>query len=99
MEANKLILERTHYEIVKVIDGDGIIVKNIFTKKEEEVRLLGIDAPEIKKCKKLMQDERETHIAGQFLIELGYKSFAFLRKKAKLLTWKRISMVKYPTVL
>lgn len=83
MEVNKLMLERTHYEIVKVIDGDGIIVKNIFTNKEEEIRLLGIDAPEIKKCNKLMQDERETHIAGQFLIELGYKSFAFLRKKAK----------------
>ena len=63
---------RPHYEIVKVVDGDGIIVKNIFTNKEEEIRLLGIDAPETKACKKLKQDEREYIYSGQFLMELDY---------------------------
>lgn len=82
-KANKQIIERPHYEIVKILDGDGLIVKNIFTNKEEEIRLLGIDAPELKKCNKLNQDEREVHLAGQFLIELGYKSFEFLRNRAK----------------
>ena len=81
--ANKQTRIRTHYEVVKVLDGDGLIVKNIFTNDEEEVRLLGIDAPEIKLCRKLKQDEREVNISGTYLIELGYKSMKFLLKKAK----------------
>jgi endonuclease YncB( thermonuclease family) len=32
----------------KVVDGDGLYCYNIFNKKETEIRLLGIDAPEIK---------------------------------------------------
>lgn len=51
---------------------------NIFDKKEIVVRLLGIDAPELKDCKKLRQDERELHLPGQLLIELGWMSKIFL---------------------
>ncbi|MBK9959184.1 MAG: hypothetical protein IPP11_11490 [Chitinophagaceae bacterium] len=53
---------KTHLKITKVVDGDGIFVMNIFNKQEEEIRFLGIDAPEIKRSKKLQQDERETHL-------------------------------------
>lgn len=81
--ANKQIRIRPHYEVVKILDGDGLIVKNIFTNDEEEIRLLGIDAPEVKLCRKLKQDEREVNISGTFLIELGYKSMKYLLKKAK----------------
>ena len=81
--ANKQTRVRPHYEVVKVLDGDGLIVKNIFTNNEEEIRLLGIDAPEIKLCRKLKQDEREVNISATYLIELGYKSMKFLLKKAK----------------
>lgn len=69
----------THYKLTKVVDGDGLIVSNIFTGNEIEIRLLGIDAPEIKKCKKLIQDERELHLPGELLIELGQISFRFLK--------------------
>ena len=69
---------KTHLKIHKVIDGDGLIVVNMFGKQEEEIRLLGIDAPEIKRCRKLLQDERETHLPGQLLMELGSKSKKFL---------------------
>jgi micrococcal nuclease len=62
----------------KVVDGDGMILKNIFNNNDEEIRFLGIDAPELKQCRKLNQDERETHIAGELLIMLGRKSFEFL---------------------
>ena len=55
-----------------------MIVYNIFNKKETEIRLLGIDAPEIKVSKKLKQDERELHLPGQLLIELGNISWKFL---------------------
>lgn len=68
----------TNYKISRVVDGDGFYVYEIFNKKEIEIRLLGIDAPEIKDCKKLRQDERELHIPGELLIELGNQSKVFL---------------------
>lgn len=64
--------------LIRAVDGDGLIVKNYLNKKEEEIRFLGIDAPEIKKCRKLIQDERETHVAGQLLMLLGRMSLNFL---------------------
>jgi len=73
------MIYQTHYKISKIVDGDSIIVENIFNHKEIEIRLYGIDAPEAKRCSKLIQDERETHIAGEFLIELGLKATEFLR--------------------
>jgi micrococcal nuclease len=57
-------------------------VYDVFTKKEIEIRLLGIDAPELKRCKKLIQDERETHLPGQLLMELGQHSFKYLSSLA-----------------
>ncbi len=74
---------RPHFEIVKILDGDGMIVKNIFTNQEEEVRLLGIDAPEIKKSTKSRRDEIEFHLPVQLLIELGYQSMKFLIRKTR----------------
>jgi micrococcal nuclease len=38
---------KTNYEIVKVVDGDGIIAKNLISNKEEEIRFYGIDVPEL----------------------------------------------------
>ena len=66
------------FKVLQVVDGDGLIIENIFNKKIIEIRFLGIDTPEIKKCKKLKQDERETHLAAQFLMELGRKSLKYL---------------------
>ena len=78
LEAYKQGTLKTHYKVARVVDGDGLIAYNIFDKKEIEIRLLGIDAPEIKKCKKLLQDELETHVPGQLLIKLGQASFKYL---------------------
>ena len=71
------------YIISKIVDGDGFFVKNLLKIEEFEVRLLGIDAPEIKKCRKLLQDEKELHLPGQLLMKLGQQSFAYLRALAK----------------
>ena len=68
-EAKEPINVFTHYKVSKVVDGDGIYCYNIFNKKEIEIRLLGIDAPEIKRCRKLKQDERELHLPGQLFIK------------------------------
>lgn len=78
------IVVKTNYEIVKVVDGDGIIAKNIISNKQEEIRLYGIDAPELTPCKKLKQDERETNLSGRFLMELAYQSYEYLRIQAKI---------------
>ena len=61
-----------------VVDGDGLILKNVLNNSEEEIRFLGIDAPESKRCKKLIQDERETHLPAQLLLMLGRLSLNFL---------------------
>lgn len=71
MEAYKQKYTKTHQKITRVVDGDGLFVMDLFSRREVEVRLLGIDAPEPKKCKKLLQDERESHLPGQLLMELG----------------------------
>lgn len=73
---------KTHLKVTQVVDGDGLIVVNIFNREEEEIRLLGIDAPEITKCRKLINDERETHMPGQMLIKLGLLSMKHLLKLA-----------------
>ena len=78
LNAKANILKKNHLKIIKVVDGDGLIVENIFNNQEFEIRFLGIDAPELKPCRKLTQDERETHLAAQFLMELGRKSLKYL---------------------
>ncbi len=85
---------KTHLKIIKVVDGDGIFVINIFNKLEEEIRFLGIDAPEIRRSKKLQQDERETHLPGQLLLSLGHKSKTFLNTIAPVGTSVTIQMEK-----
>lgn len=81
-DAKKSEFLRTHREVLRVVDGDGFLVIDKMKKKQEEIRLLGIDAPELKHCKKLKQDERETHLPAQLLIELGRQSLNFLLKVA-----------------
>ena len=85
---------KTHIKISKVVDGDGIIVVNIFNKEEKEIRFLGIDAPEIKNSRKLQQDERETHLPGELLISFGLKAKAFLNTIAPVGTPVTILMEK-----
>ena len=80
MYAKEAINVFTHYKVSKVVDDDGLFCYNIFNKKEIEIRLLGIDAPEIKDCRKLRQDERELHLPGQLLIELDYQSKNYLHQ-------------------
>ena len=58
--AKEQTIIRTGFEVVKIVDGDGLIVRNIISKKEEEIRLYGIDAPEIKPENGL---DLEVHVA------------------------------------
>ena len=71
-------LVETHFKIVQVLDGDSFIVQSIFSKKEKEIRLYGLDAPENKRNRKLIEDEKKSRVAGEFLIQLGKKSTDFV---------------------
>ena len=78
LEVNSTFMINNFCILKKVVDGDGLILKNVLNNSEEEIRFLGIDAPESKRCKKLIQDERETHLPAQLLLMLGRLSLNFL---------------------
>ena len=68
----------THYKISLILDGDTIMVQNIFSKKEKEIRLYGLDAPENKRNRKHYEDEKKSRLAAEFLIQLGKRSTDFV---------------------
>ncbi len=82
--AKEMTRQKNLLEIVKFVDGDGIILKEIISKKEFEVRLYGIDAPEINYCNKIKKDEKELQIPAALLIKLGFLSFNFLKDQVNL---------------
>ena len=92
MEAYKQKYIKTNQIITKVVDGDGLCVVDMFGKNETEIRFLGIDAPEVRSSKKLKQDERETHLPGQLLLELGIASKHYLSSIALPGEWVTLVM-------
>ena len=82
--AKEMTRQKNLLEIVKFVDGDGIILKDIISRKEFEVRLYGIDAPEINYCNKIKKDEKELQIPAALLIKLGFLSFNFLKDQVNL---------------
>lgn len=92
MEAYKQKYIKTNQIITKVVDGDGLCVVDMFGKNETEIRFLGIDAPEVRRSKKLKQDERETHLPGQLLLELGIASKHYLSSIALPGEWVTLVM-------
>lgn len=86
------------YIVLSIVDGDGLIVQDKFSDELLEIRLLGIDAPELKWCKKLKKDEEITHLAGAFLIKLGLLSKRFLQKVLKVGSKVSIKQEKNNTI-
>jgi len=84
LNAKETTITKSLLKIVKFVDGDGIILEDIVSKKEFEVRLYGIDAPEINYCKKIKKDEIELQVPATLLIKLGYLSFNFLKDQVNL---------------
>lgn len=71
-------ITETHLKIVQVLDGDSLIVQSAFSKKQKEIRLYGLDAPENKRNRKLFEDEKKARLAGSFLILLGKMATEFV---------------------
>jgi len=82
--AKETTTTKSHLKLVKFVDGDGIILEDIVSKKEFEVRLYGIDAPEINYCNKIKKDEIKLQVPATLLIKLGYLSFNFLKDQVNL---------------
>jgi micrococcal nuclease len=71
-------------KVKRFVDGDGLIAEDYYSKREFEIRLYGIDAPEISYCNKIKKDEKELHLPAALLIKLGYMSFEFLRSNVSI---------------
>jgi micrococcal nuclease len=67
----------THWQIEEVLDGDSIIIRHRFTGMQKEIRLYGLDAPEVKLNRKMKEDEEKSHLPAQLLMQFGLQSLRF----------------------
>ena len=75
-------LVETHWQIEEVLDGDSLIVKNLFKNERKEIRLYGLDAPETKINRKMKEDEAKSHLPAQLLLKLGMQSLRYVLRVA-----------------
>ena len=47
-------------KVKRFVDGDGLIAEDFYSKKEFEIRLYGIDAPEMNYCKKICKSSAKS---------------------------------------
>ncbi len=64
-----------HWKIEEVLDGDSILICHLFTKMQKEIRLYGLDAPEVKYNRKMKGDEQKSQLPAQILRQLGMQSY------------------------
>lgn len=68
----------THWQIEEVLDGDSIIICNRFTQMKKEIRLYGLDAPEVKLNRKMIEDEEKSSLPAHLLLQFGLQSLHFV---------------------
>jgi len=68
----------THWQIDEVLDGDSIIICNRFTQMKKEIRLYGLDAPEVKLNRKMKEDEEKSSLPAELLLQFGLQSLHFV---------------------
>jgi len=72
------IITETFWIVERVLDGDTLIVKEEFGQESKEIRLYGLDAPEVHMSRKMREDEAKSHLPAAFLLELGLKSLGYV---------------------
>jgi micrococcal nuclease len=77
-EAKAPFIVETHWQIEEVLDGDSIIICNHFTQLKKEIRLYGLDAPEVKLNRKMMEDEEKSSLPAELLLQFGLQSLQFV---------------------
>ncbi|QIG88519.1 hypothetical protein G6R40_02520 [Chryseobacterium sp. POL2] len=75
-------IEETHVKIEEVLDGDTIKVKQEFGQISKEIRLYGLDAPEVRINRKMLEDEAKSHIPSSMLLQYGLMSLDFVLQVA-----------------
>lgn len=68
----------THWQIEEVLDGDSIIICHRFTQMKKEIRLYGLDAPEVKLNRKMIEDEEKSRLPAHLLLQFGLQSLYFV---------------------
>ena len=64
--------------VEEVLDGDSLKVKQEFTQERREIRLYGLDAPEVHFSRKMREDEAKTGIPASLLLQYGLMSLDFV---------------------
>lgn len=72
------IITETFWIVERVLDGDTLIVKEEFGQESKEIRLYGLDAPEVHMSSKMREDEAKSHLPASLLLELGLKSLEYV---------------------
>ncbi len=72
------IQTETFWIVEKVLDGDTLIVKEEFGQERKEIRLYGLDAPEVHFSRKMREDEAKSHIPASLLKEMGLLSLDYV---------------------
>lgn len=72
----------THCEafwiVEEVLDGDSLKVKQKFTQESKEIRLYGLDAPEVHLSRKMREDEAKSGIPASLLLQYGLMSLNYV---------------------
>ena len=64
--------------VEEVLDGDSLKVKHEFTQERREIRLYGLDAPEVHFSRKMREDEAKTGIPASLLLQYGLMSLDYV---------------------
>lgn len=64
--------------VEEVLDGDSLKVKQEFTRERREIRLYGLDAPEVHFSRKIREDEAKTGIPASLLLQYGLISLDYV---------------------
>ena len=74
----KNIHEQPFWIVEEVLDGDSLKIKQEFTQERREIRLYGLDAPEVSFSRKMREDEAKTGISASLLLQYGLMSLDFV---------------------
>ncbi len=64
--------------VEEVLDGDSLKVKQEFGQERREIRLYGLDAPEVHFSRKMREDEAKTGIPASLLLQYGLMSLNYV---------------------
>ena len=64
--------------VEEVLDGDSLKVKQEFGQERREIRLYGLDAPEVHFSRKMREDEAKSGIPASLLLQYGLMSLNYV---------------------